>query len=263
MYSRVLSVPYHLLYVHDSKHIYKQPIFSVHNKEPSRYQQRPVLMSNNNSMDHIILSVAVALIVVGLSFAFYLLFQEDTVLPSDDDILKMAPSESNFDAAAAATEPAAEDSTATLERLMAAQDRDISAVKGHTDMYDWTQSASEVEVYMKVGAEVSTKAITVDVRANSCRIVIDGQVRKEGELFQEVLPDDCNWQMEGTGEERRLWITLVKRSATKGNQHWKSVFRGDPPVDLSAFGPPVHAFDSNNIDKAALRQQMAEIRGKK
>jgi len=212
--------------------------------------------------DHLILSVAIALIVVGISLVFYLLSQDATAPESADDILKMVNTDTPPDLSASSPENA-EDSAATLEKLMAAQDKDITAIKGHTDLYDWMQSASEVEVYVKVGVEVPTKGITVDVRATSCRIVVNGQVVKEGSLFQEVLPDDCNWQMEGTGEDRRIWITLVKKTATKGNQHWKQVFRGDPEVDLRSFGPPVHAIDSNNPDKDALRRQLAGIRGMK
>lgn len=209
--------------------------------------------------DHIILSIGVALIVAGISVVFFLLSQDSTSPESEEDILKMAPT----DSPAAVASPDTEDSMATLDKLMERQDKDITAVMGHTDLYHWTQSPTEVEVYVKVDADVPTKGIEIDTTATTCRISFNGVVVKEGLLCEEVVPDECNWQIDGAGEDRRVWMTLVKKTATKGNQHWKHVFRGDPEVDLSSFGPPVHAFDSNNIDKEALRRQVAQLRGKK
>ena len=103
--------------------------------------------------------------------------------------------------------------------------------------------------------------MSVDLKAHSCSITVNSQVLKTGELCQEVLPEDCNWQMEslGDGHGKCIWITLVKKFKTKGNQHWKCIFRGDPEVDLTGFGPPVHAMDPGDMDRGELRRKMDEV----
>ena len=104
------------------------------------------------------------------------------------------------------------------------------------------------------------KSIKVDFKPNSFSIAINNQVLKTGKFFQEILPDDCNWQLDGEGSNRKIWVTVAKKFVTKGNQHWKYFLQGDPEVDLSMFGAPVHAIDPN-MDKAMLRKKMEEVKG--
>ena len=104
-----------------------------------------------------------------------------------------------------------------------------------------------------------SKSIAVDLRPNSCLVMANKKIVKKGSLYREVLPDDCNWQIEGSGDNRHIWLTLAKKNITKANQHWKCVFEGDPCIDLSDFSPPVHAIDPSTMDKEAIRRQMQQV----
>ena len=115
-----------------------------------------------------------------------------------------------------------------------------------------------MEVYFGIDATVSAKHVKVDLKPNMFSISINNKVLKSGTFFQEILPDDCNWQLDGDGASKKVWITIAKKFATKGNQHWKYFLKGDPEVDLSMFGAPVHAIDPN-MDKAMLRKKFEEV----
>ena len=114
-------------------------------------------------------------------------------------------------------------------------------------------------MYIKVDPDATSKNVSIDVKANTFTFKYAGQLIKQGTFFQEVLPDDCNWQFDGKGDERKVWLTLTKKFVTKGNQHWKYVFEGDPGLDMSQMGTPIHTIDPSTMDKAAMRKQMEEV----
>ena len=87
---------------------------------------------------------------------------------------------------------------------------------------------------------------------------VTGEVVVDGYLYADVLPEECNWQLDGDGSQRKVWVSLYKETATTKNQHWKYVVEGDEEVDTHSLGPPVHALDVNN--KEAIQAAMAKVR---
>jgi hypothetical protein len=83
-----------------------------------------------------------------------------------------------------------------------------------------------------------------------------GEVVVDGYLYADVIPDECNWQLDGDGSQRKVWVSLYKEVPTTKNQHWKYVVEGDEEVDTQSLGPPVHALDIDNKDaiKAAMEK---------
>lgn len=83
-----------------------------------------------------------------------------------------------------------------------------------------------------------------------------GEVVVDGYLYADVIPDECNWQLDGDGSQRKVWVSLYKEVSTTKNQHWKYVVEGDEEVDTQSLGPPVHALDIDNKDaiKAAMEK---------
>ena len=88
--------------------------------------------------DQVLLSIAVTLIVIGISLVFYLLYQEEKPYV-EEDFLKM-----NSDESPTGSNLPEEGSQEGLSRLLANQDKDITKIKGVTDEYEWTQNESEV-----------------------------------------------------------------------------------------------------------------------
>jgi len=138
-------------------------------------------------------------------------------------------------------------------------------------------------MYIKIDSQVKSKEVTLELSSHTFILKIRDEIIKKGEFYKEILPDECNWQFDekvkkinndisdgsdsskekqDNSIEKVIWLTILKKNETKGNQHWKCVLRGDDEIDLNSlgFGVPVHTFDSS-MDKASLRKQMEQVRG--
>ena len=142
---------------------------------------------------------------------------------------------------------------------------------GSTDRYNWQQTESEMEVFVPLKkesgfADVKSKEIKVLFSSKTLFVKIRDVMHLEGELYAEVIPSDCTWQIDDSGEEvdgssgsgRRLWITLAKRTKTARRLHWTCVLRGDQTVDTGSLGPMVSTLDAS--DPAALKKAVADLR---
>jgi hypothetical protein len=72
-------------------------------------------------------------------------------------------------------------------------DKDI--LSGKTDKYEWTQNDNEVEVYITVDSNVRAKDVTCKITNEKLMIRINGKDLINGELYDFVVPEECNWQM--------------------------------------------------------------------
>jgi hypothetical protein len=143
-----------------------------------------------------------------------------------------------------------------------AKDPDI--LYGSTERYDWNQTESEVEMFVKLSgvsdtSDVRAKNIKVSITSTSMSIAVNGTTLVKGDLFAKVLSDDCTWQLEEPRNgEKVVWITLFKAIPTARNQHWKSVLKGDATIDVSKFGPPVHGVDTSS--PASMKKAIQAVR---
>lgn len=125
-------------------------------------------------------------------------------------------------------------------------------LKGSTDKYDWQQSKTEVEVWFPVPDNLRAKDIAVDVRGTHLAVTFAGETYMEGTLYDSVIPDECNWQLDfegkdaSGGEISRVWLTLMKKTPSARNQFWQSLVLGDAKVDTSPLGPRMVAVDPND-----------------
>jgi hypothetical protein len=141
--------------------------------------------------------------------------------------------------------------------------RDGDVLRGSTETYEWSQSETEMEVWVFLkdvpdSAALRGKDIKVDISLQRLRIQVNGKVITDGELHGMVLVDDCFWQLDEHKGDRVVWITLYKLAPTERNQHWRSVLKGDTEADLSSLGPPVHSVDAQ--DPAAVRHAIQQVR---
>mmetsp|Transcript_8610 Transcript_8610/g.12848 ORF Transcript_8610/g.12848 Transcript_8610/m.12848 type:complete len:197 (-) Transcript_8610:41-631(-) len=144
---------------------------------------------------------------------------------------------------------------AAIDKLFSKNDGDVLA--GETKNYSWTQNDKEVEVYVKVEDTVRGKDVKCEILPDSLSLSINGELLIDGYFYANVIPDECNWQIDGDGAERRVWISLYKETPTTRNQHWKCVLEGDEEIDVSGLGPPVHHIDVN--DKNSLHSALDKV----
>lgn len=151
-----------------------------------------------------------------------------------------------------------DDDLAAVNNLLDVKN-DPDILFGSTDVYDWSQTDTDIEMYIKLNniadsSKVRAKDVNVIITSNTITISAQGVVLVKGDLFARVLADDCTWQIdEKQSGERVIWVTLFKTTPTQRNQHWKSVVKGDSEINVAQYGPPVHGIDTadpNSVRKA-------------
>lgn len=135
-------------------------------------------------------------------------------------------------------------------------DKDV-VLKGSTDKYDWQQTKTEIDVFIKLPEEVEkAKDIKVEIKTGTLSIFFKGVLYMTGNFYDIVIPDECNWQIDNDSEERKLWLSLVKKNPSTRNQFWQSLLHGHPKVNTQPLGPSVLNIDPNKPEsfKSAIDQ---------
>ena len=131
---------------------------------------------------------------------------------------------------------------------------DSDILYGSNEKYDWNQSETEVELFVKLRTvadydKVRARDFDVIIRPSFLKVSIRGQTLIEGDLFDTVEQDECSWQMDiNDNGDKVIWITLFKAVPTVRNKHWKCVIKGDAEVNVAKLGPPVHGVDTSSPD---------------
>eukprot|EP00596_Hydrurales_sp_CCMP1899_P010820 CAMPEP_0119034650 /NCGR_PEP_ID=MMETSP1177-20130426/1655_1 /TAXON_ID=2985 /ORGANISM="Ochromonas sp, Strain CCMP1899" /LENGTH=139 /DNA_ID=CAMNT_0006992237 /DNA_START=119 /DNA_END=535 /DNA_ORIENTATION=+ len=82
--------------------------------------------------------------------------------------------------------------------------------KGHTDRYNWTQSESEVDIYIPIEefthGLISGSDIKIDIKSTYVTAYIGKEKILDDSFYEAVIPSECNWQIEDTDTGTRvLW----------------------------------------------------------
>lgn len=146
---------------------------------------------------------------------------------------------------------------------------------GRTDAYAWTQTENEIVVTFDVPSAVVAKHVGVKIDTKAVRFAFRAPVSDapsasgttervvlQGDLFRDVVPDECVWEMERVaGGKKRVSVTLHKLRPTMAAHHWRCVVVGEPENDVERFGPPVVGVNGN--DPNALSAIAEEMRAMK
>lgn len=147
------------------------------------------------------------------------------------------------------------------QSLLNPNHNDDRPIVGKTDRYEWTQTNEEIEVYIplsKYGDSISSREVNVTIGTYKFSVVVRREVIFTEEFSHAVKVDDSCWMIDNnTIGDPHIWLTLTKSQPTVRNQHWKSLFKGGPEINVGKLGPPVHAFDVN--DKDSIRNAMKSV----
>ena len=94
------------------------------------------------------------------------------------------------------------------------------------EKYKWTQNHKDITIIIPITENISRKDITIKFNHNKLYVNILGCVIINGELFGNVITDNCTWIMDGN----ELIIELDKK---KFDEWWKYAIEGEPEIDLS------------------------------
>jgi hypothetical protein len=138
------------------------------------------------------------------------------------------PSESSQQAVI--SEPDEDDMKNFNEMIEEKRRAEGDVLHGFTEKYEWTQNDTDIEVYYALkGADgnIAAKNVKVDIKPNRLTLLLNGEKVLDGEFYAPVIAGDCNWQLEGSGASKRVWISLYKKEPTTKGKHWRCVFKGD------------------------------------
>jgi hypothetical protein len=145
-------------------------------------------------------------------------------------------------------------------------ERNDKIILGNTNKYRWSQSeSSDIEVYIPLinnelinynDITIKSKNIKIIITSYTLSITILDELYLKGKFYAEVIPDECNWQIDNDSDSQ-ICLTIVKRVPTVRNQHWDCLIQGDDKIDTSKLGPQVHHIDTNN--KGSISESIAKV----
>jgi hypothetical protein len=146
---------------------------------------------------------------------------------------------------------------------------DNRPIVGKTDLYEWTQTNDEIEVYFplsKYGESISSREIDVTISSKKLTIILRREVLLKEEFSFPIKVDDSCWMLDNnTIGDPHLYITLVKSSPSLSkSQFWKSLFVGGPEVKIplkgkgrGGNGPEIHSLDPSDND--AMKEALESV----
>jgi CS domain len=98
--------------------------------------------------------------------------------------------------------------------------------QGKTDKYSFSQTDSEMEVYVPLDlSSVAKRDVQVLLCAGRVTLTVRGEVVLAGKLWADIVPLESNWQILDEGEKKTVWISLYKRNRTDEKEYWRDVLQ--------------------------------------
>lgn len=120
------------------------------------------------------------------------------------------------------------------------------------EKYIFSQSLQEAEVRVPLPAtNVRGKQLNVVITADHLTVGMKGQPAiVDGELFAKVRAEECMWTIE---DGSTVVVTLYKQNTM---EWWKTIFRGDPEIDLQKVMPENSKLDDLDSDTRQTVEKM-------
>eukprot|EP01041_Mallomonas_annulata_P003825 gene3825-7622_t len=139
---------------------------------------------------------------------------------------------------------------------------DTDRSRGTTDKYRWTQSDQEIEMFVAVEKCTKGRDVLLDILSSGIVLSVSGHVLLDGDFFNEVVPSDCNWQLDDDDDKRVVWITLTKKTSTKPKDYWPCILSSDENHVGKSKSKPIDALDTEEFQRAMDQmKRKAKIRG--
>ncbi|KAG5509381.1 hypothetical protein JKF63_06691 [Porcisia hertigi] len=120
------------------------------------------------------------------------------------------------------------------------------------EKYIFSQSLQEAEVRVPLpAANVKGKQVSVVITADHLSVGMKGQsFIVDGDLYGKVRAEECMWTIE---DGNTVVVTLYK---TNSMEWWKTIFQGDPEIDLQKVMPENSKLDDLDSDTRQTVEKM-------
>lgn len=119
------------------------------------------------------------------------------------------------------------------------------------EKYKWTQNHKDITIIIPITENISRKDITIKFNHNKLYVNILGCVIINGDLFGNVITDNCTWIMDGND----LIIELDKK---KFDEWWKYAIEGEPEIDLSKIVTDKGSYEYMDQDTRMTIEKMIQ-----
>ena len=104
------------------------------------------------------------------------------------------------------------------------------------DDYSWQQTLQEVNVSVPLPSGIKARSIVCDFTRSKLKLGIKGEEPiLEGELFNEIVVDECTWTLEDASDGgRTLGLYLHKRNSM---EWWKCIVKGEEEINTQKVVP--------------------------
>ncbi|KAG5483303.1 hypothetical protein LSCM1_04845 [Leishmania martiniquensis] len=120
------------------------------------------------------------------------------------------------------------------------------------EKYIFSQSLQEAEVRVPLpAANVKGKQVSVVITSGHLSVGMKGQPSiVDGDLYAPVRAEECMWTIE---DGKTVVVTLFKSNAM---EWWKTIFQGDPEIDLQKVMPENSKLDDLDSDTRQTVEKM-------
>lgn len=120
------------------------------------------------------------------------------------------------------------------------------------EKYIFSQSLQEAEVRVPLPAvNVKGKQVSIVITSNHLTVGMKGQPPiVDGELYSKVRAEECMWTIE---DGHTVVVTLYKVNSM---EWWKTIFQGDPEIDLQKVMPENSKLDDLDSDTRQTVEKM-------
>lgn len=119
------------------------------------------------------------------------------------------------------------------------------------EKYKWTQNHKDITIIIPITENISRKDIIIKFNHNKLYVNILGCVIINGDLFGNVITDNCTWIMDGND----LIIELDKK---KFDEWWKYAIEGEPEIDLSKIVTDKGSYEYMDQDTRMTIEKMIQ-----
>ena len=141
---------------------------------------------------------------------------------------------------------------------LAKQQQEDKFLEGSTERYEWKQNEKEIDIYIPVDDNMTSKSIKVDFKNNRVDVYFSESIKLSEETFEEIIPYECVWQLENNNNHKCLWITIVKKLPTNQKGHWKGVFKAD--IDYTKINDKNTIYSIDKDDPDALKKAVKDLK---
>jgi len=125
-----------------------------------------------------------------------------------------------------------------------------------TDIYQWTQTLSEIEVDIFIPEGTPKSALGVDIQINKLKIVVNGHVLINDQFNHPIKQKESIW----TIDRKSISLTIIKKNQM---EWWSKLLSSEPEIDTQKIVPENSKIGDLDDESQAMVRKIREEQRRK